>query len=605
MAMRLLLLGLIALANLDFGFCNQIQKRELIITNELGAPDGQQRYMIKVNGQFPGPALIFDEGDDVEITVHNHMERNTSVHWHGLLQQGTPYSDGVAGMTQTPIEPGDSFIYRFKAYPAGTYWYHSHVRAQLMDGLYGAIVIKRKANDPAPWHLISNNSEDITQIKAAVNNPQLMLLSDWSKYNSTEYIYYENYAKVGIFCLDSYLINGKGWVNCPGQDVINANTLPALLEAIEPDVATEKGCFPIDAKTQFEFINQSMPERLPRDMFFDCVPAYGSEEVIEVDPTKTPWMSFNFVATVAASDLMVSIDEHPMWVYEVDGNLIEPRLANAFDIRAGERYSVLVKLDKTPKDYTIRVPNNGESQVIWTWATLRYTNQRSHSNATESIPYIGWYGQNLTESVVFFDRFTIKAFPPIAPANTSDILHKFSIHRVDGAWQFSMTDSLVLYPLDWRAYEPFLQTGVETPDSYNTSLAIRNDYNQWVDLLIQWNSIVDGVSHVIHKHGTKFWVLGTAIGIFTWNSTADAIAAMPEAFNLVDPPYRDTAVAPDYVADQSWMLLRYQASNPGAWLLHCHFETHLATGFAQAILDGVDQWPEVPLEYTLGHNGER
>ncbi|KAK1139159.1 hypothetical protein N8T08_001215 [Aspergillus melleus] len=605
MAVRLLFFGLIGLVTLDLANCGPVQKRELTITNELGAPDGQQRYLFRINGQFPGPLLVFDEGDDVEITVHNHMETNTSIHWHGLLQKGTQYSDGVPGLTQTPIEPGESFIYRFQAYPAGTHWYHSHVRAQLMDGLYGAMFIKRDANAPTPWHLISNNSQDFSEIEAAVNDPQLMVLSDWSKYSSTDYMSFEEYVNLAMVCVDSYLINGKGWVNCPGQDAINANTLPDLLEIFQPEVPTEKGCLGIDTKIQSDVLDPSTPDKIPHDVYFDCVPTNGSKEVIEVDSTKSRWISFNFVGAVAASAQMVSIDEHPMWVYEVDGDLIEPRLAHGFDIRAGERYSVLVHLDKAPKDYTIRVPSNGQAQVIWTFATLRYTNQRSDLNATESIPYIGWDGQNITESVVLLDKFTIRPFPPVAPANTSDVLHRFSIHTVNGQWRFSMTDSLVMYPIDWHAYEPFLQTGVDTPDAHNRSLAVRNNYNQWVDMVIQWNAISDSISHIIHKHGNKFWILGTGEGVFTWNSTADAITAQPEAFNLVDPPYRDTASAPSYIADQAWMVLRYQASNPGAWLLHCHFDTHLANGFGQAILDGVDNWPEVPLEYTLGHNGER
>jgi FtsP/CotA-like multicopper oxidase with cupredoxin domain len=50
------------------------------------------------------------------------MPFNTTVHWHGLEMLGTPWSDGVPGLSQKPIEPGDSYIYRFKASPAGTYW---------------------------------------------------------------------------------------------------------------------------------------------------------------------------------------------------------------------------------------------------------------------------------------------------------------------------------------------------------------------------------------------------------------------------------------------------------------------------------------------------
>jgi FtsP/CotA-like multicopper oxidase with cupredoxin domain len=60
----------------------------------------------------------------------------------GNRQQGTPWSDGVPGLTQKPIEPGESYVYRFIASPSGTYWYHSHTRATLLDGLYGAMYIR-------------------------------------------------------------------------------------------------------------------------------------------------------------------------------------------------------------------------------------------------------------------------------------------------------------------------------------------------------------------------------------------------------------------------------------------------------------------------------
>lgn len=56
----------------------------LRLTWDAGAPNGQPRDLIYTNGQFPGPPLIFDEDDEVEITVINDMSRNTTVHWHGL-----------------------------------------------------------------------------------------------------------------------------------------------------------------------------------------------------------------------------------------------------------------------------------------------------------------------------------------------------------------------------------------------------------------------------------------------------------------------------------------------------------------------------------------
>lgn len=61
-----------------------IVKKDWTITWESGAPNGQERQMIKINGQFPGPEIVCDEDDDIEVTVHNKMPFNTTVHWHGL-----------------------------------------------------------------------------------------------------------------------------------------------------------------------------------------------------------------------------------------------------------------------------------------------------------------------------------------------------------------------------------------------------------------------------------------------------------------------------------------------------------------------------------------
>lgn len=59
-------------------------KKDWTITWEPGAPNGQERDMIKINNQFPGPTILCDEDDDIEVTVHNKMPFNTTVHWHGL-----------------------------------------------------------------------------------------------------------------------------------------------------------------------------------------------------------------------------------------------------------------------------------------------------------------------------------------------------------------------------------------------------------------------------------------------------------------------------------------------------------------------------------------
>jgi FtsP/CotA-like multicopper oxidase with cupredoxin domain len=95
------------------------------------------------NGQVPGPELRVRQGGLVEVTLVNaDIEDGVTIHWHGVdVPNG---EDGVAGVTQDAVMPGERHIYRFRANQLGTFWYHSHQVAsrQVRRGLYGAFVIE-------------------------------------------------------------------------------------------------------------------------------------------------------------------------------------------------------------------------------------------------------------------------------------------------------------------------------------------------------------------------------------------------------------------------------------------------------------------------------
>ena len=81
-------------------------------------------------------------GDTIQVTVTNNIENEgTSLHWHGILQTGTPWYDGVPSVQLCPIAPGKTFTYTFDALTYGTTWYHSHYSAQYADGLLGPLII--------------------------------------------------------------------------------------------------------------------------------------------------------------------------------------------------------------------------------------------------------------------------------------------------------------------------------------------------------------------------------------------------------------------------------------------------------------------------------
>jgi manganese oxidase len=100
------------------------------------------------NRMIPGPVIRVTEGDRVRIIVTNGMNEPHTTHWHGLFVPNN--MDGVPGISQDPILPGESFAYEFTAKPHGTRLYHSHFNAMKQEGagLYGMFVIEEK-NPPA------------------------------------------------------------------------------------------------------------------------------------------------------------------------------------------------------------------------------------------------------------------------------------------------------------------------------------------------------------------------------------------------------------------------------------------------------------------------
>ncbi|KAF1963258.1 laccase precursor [Byssothecium circinans] len=124
-----------------------IVRKSLTITNTTCNPDGNgERVCLLVDGSLPGPTIIGNWGDIFEITVRNQLQHNgTSIHWHGIRQLNSNTEDGVNGVTECALAPGDSKTYRFQATEYGTSWYHSHFSAQYGDGTLGTIII----NGPA------------------------------------------------------------------------------------------------------------------------------------------------------------------------------------------------------------------------------------------------------------------------------------------------------------------------------------------------------------------------------------------------------------------------------------------------------------------------
>ena len=114
--------------------------RSFMLTAEVAEVNG--RHAWTYNGVVPGPELRVKQGERVRVTLVNHLPASTTIHWHGYPLPNA--EDGVAGLTQDAVRPGDSYTYEFVATIPGTYWYHAHqdTEHQVPMGLYGALVVE-------------------------------------------------------------------------------------------------------------------------------------------------------------------------------------------------------------------------------------------------------------------------------------------------------------------------------------------------------------------------------------------------------------------------------------------------------------------------------
>lgn len=143
--MKIKLSILIAFATLSITAQN-IVRYDLYVRDTIVNYSGKEKRAIAVNGQIPMPTLTFTEGDIAEIYVHNELEEETSLHWHGLFLPNK--EDGVPNLTQMPIKPGTTHKYTFPIIQTGTHWYHSHSGLQEQIGMYGMFIMNKKQNDP-------------------------------------------------------------------------------------------------------------------------------------------------------------------------------------------------------------------------------------------------------------------------------------------------------------------------------------------------------------------------------------------------------------------------------------------------------------------------
>ena len=145
----------------DPGVLPREGSHDLSIRRETISIGGRAASATAINGSVPGPLVRLREGETAVLRVTNHLDEDSSLHWHGLLLPNG--MDGVPHVTYPGIKPGETFTYRYKVRQSGTYWYHSHSGLQEQSGVYGPLVIEPARPDPFQY-----------------DRDYVVMLSDWT-----------------------------------------------------------------------------------------------------------------------------------------------------------------------------------------------------------------------------------------------------------------------------------------------------------------------------------------------------------------------------------------------------------------------------------------
>jgi len=310
-------------------FAQKVVRYDLYVKDTIVTFGEKPKRAIAVNGQIPMPTLTFTEGDIAEIYVHNELNEETSLHWHGLMLPNK--YDGVPNLTQMPIKPHSTHLYTFPIIQNGTHWYHSHTGLQEQIGMYGSFIMLKKAPSP----LERAGGKDFR--KGIDDLPTLpIILSEWTDMNP------ENVHRL--------LHNASDWF------AIQKGTTQSYAEAIKA------GHFKTKVTNEWKRMNAMDVS----DVYYNKFLINGKNESIA--PTfKGDKVRLRISNAGASTYFWLTYAGGKITVVANDGNDVEPVEVDRLLIAVSETYDVVVSIpnNKTAYEFLVTSEDRTKSASIY------------------------------------------------------------------------------------------------------------------------------------------------------------------------------------------------------------------------------------------------
>ncbi|KAG0147835.1 hypothetical protein CROQUDRAFT_132283 [Cronartium quercuum f. sp. fusiforme G11] len=546
----------------------------LRVSQKVLAADCTRRNSIVINGTSPGPELRFREGERIWIRVFNDLEKeNTTIHWHGITQFGTPFADGTA-VSQYVIPAGSFFDYEFDLplESAGTFMYHGHVDLDIISA-YGALIVEER--QPPPYQY----DAELTLIFADYFHSSDHEIS--SKLTSRPF--------KALTKPNSILVNGNALGECQPNGTITqcqAGCHHHVIE-VEPSKIYRVRAIGI---TTLSFLSVAIEGH--RDLSFIEVDSHYVQKIESDHLEIHSGQRYSFLLKTKSLFELKSSSNHQgnlfwgrietRWRPERDKGffLIRYKISELSQNNLVEPFEKLI----VPKDLNLRVPIP-EENVNWI--------------LDDFSPYL------INDVVPPTSQVTRRLFFSSQQSKTSGGGIEWLINGVAYAESIQVMPYLVAaYQKEHQLY-PDYETASQNHGFDPKTNTFPIQYDEVIELVVLNKASLAGTTeaHPWHFHGQSPYYIASGTGEFTPQALKQALAKRKGKpyqrdtqmiFSGKGSTWRNPKSLIPSGTTSGWFLMRMKANHVGAFLVHCHIALHMMMGMAVTLLIGIEHLPKIP-----------
>eukprot|EP00249_Psilotum_nudum_P006977 c20208_g3_i1 orf=2-1663(-) len=482
------------------------------------------RTIVTINGQYPGPVIYAEEGDHIVVKVTNLVTSNLTIHWHGVRQYFSCWSDGPAYITQCPIQSGQTFTYNFTLFQQkGTLFWHAHVR-WLRATVHGAIIIYPQLGNAYPFPF-------------PYEEHTIILGEFWLK-NEEDIRSDILQNGGGPPPPDCYVINGHAGplYPCSAQDIYRIKVIPGktyLLRLINAALNDEHF---FSIANHLLTVVEADGEYTEPYVTTTLVMAPGQTNNVLVLATKTAGKYYMGMQAYSSSINVPFLKLPALGVLEYEGNLPTPPVMPVFPASNDTDFVTSFTTNTRSLAHANMTGNVATKIDRHLFITIGLNAQKCSPGQSCQGPNGGRFGASMNNI-----SFQLPAI---------SILQAY-FENISGVYAADFPDNP---PSTLNFVDPPNDPPFNTQSMVGTRVSVL-EYNSNVQIILQDTGIVGTENHPIHLHGFSFYVVG--IGFGNYNPTTAA------SFNLKNPPLRNTIAVPA----GGWAAIRFKADNPGVWFM--------------------------------------